>query len=266
MFKTAKKLPYSMCGTAAVVVGLLGAAAGSASADVLTPLDAAKLTSPFSYSGYSVAPNDTNVIISGSPGQNGTFGSGQIDLNISTGQFAGDALATWCIDIFDDLATSGTYNIINLPPATDDGGNGGNGNPVLNTTTLNEIGVLVHLGDTLLATAGHSDYISSAIQLAIWTVEYPTSAFPNIAFMSTNSNVESLVAGYVNTAETSVFSGYLAEVVNSNTQGLVFETASPVNLATPLPATWTMMLIGLAGFGFFSFPRTRKRSAGIAAA
>jgi hypothetical protein len=28
--------------------------------------------------------------------------------------------------------------------------------------------------------------------------------------------------------------------------------------ATPLPPTWTMMLIGLAGFGFISYQRNKK--------
>jgi hypothetical protein len=36
--------------------------------------------------------------------------------------------------------------------------------------------------------------------------------------------------------------------------------------ATPLPSTWSMMLIGLAGFGFFAFRGNRKGSAAIAAA
>ena len=263
MFKLGK-LRGSIYGTAAVVVGVLGAASGSASAGVLTPLQAASLTT-FTYgppgSGYSVV-GDTNVVISGSPGQNGTFGSGQIDLNITSGPYSGDALATWCIDIFDDLASSGTYNVI-TPPFTDDGGNNGNGNPVINATILNEIGLLVHYGDTNISTP----YVSSAIQLAIWTVEYPTSAFPNIAFMSTNSNVEALVAGFVTMAEGGgIFGGNLKEVVDADNQGLIFETASATGGAAPLPATWTMMLIGLGGFGFFAFPRTKTRSAGIAVA
>lgn len=36
--------------------------------------------------------------------------------------------------------------------------------------------------------------------------------------------------------------------------------------ATPLPPTWTMMLAGIAGFGFIAHRRKKSRSAGIAAA
>ena len=40
----------------------------------------------------------------------------------------------------------------------------------------------------------------------------------------------------------------------------------PTVTATPLPSTWTMMLIGLAGFGFFAFRGSKKASAVLAAA
>lgn len=36
--------------------------------------------------------------------------------------------------------------------------------------------------------------------------------------------------------------------------------------ATPLPSTWTMMLLGLAGLGFFAYRGSKKDSAAIAAA
>jgi len=40
---------------------------------------------------------------------------------------------------------------------------------------------------------------------------------------------------------------------------------TPVS-ATPIPPTWTMMLLGLAGFGFLAYRQTKKGSVALAAA
>ncbi len=39
-----------------------------------------------------------------------------------------------------------------------------------------------------------------------------------------------------------------------------------VTTETPLPSTWTMMLIGIAGLGFFAYRGTKKNTAALAAA
>ena len=50
-----------------------------------------------------------------------------------------------------------------------------------------------------------------------------------------------------------------------NPAGLRVELTGTADLATPLPATWTMMLAGLAVFGFAAF-RRKKQTASLAAA
>ena len=91
---------------AAVAAAPLALVAGSASAGT------------FTYSGYNVV-NNTNVVIQAGS-VNGTFGSGQIDL-VGSGPDAGKTFPTWCIDAFDDLQGSGTYNIVS-PPFNNSGG------------------------------------------------------------------------------------------------------------------------------------------------
>jgi hypothetical protein len=70
--------------------------------------------------------------------------AGQIDLHGST------TMATYCVDILDDLASTGTYNT------------GSPRTSMLTPTLINEISVLISNGGT--------NY--TAIQLAIWTAEY----------------------------------------------------------------------------------------------
>jgi hypothetical protein len=245
------------------VGGLLVLTAGAASAGtVLTPDQAYFLTS-FSYSGYSVV-NNTDVTISGPVGLNGTYGSGQIDLT-GTGTNANQILPAWCIDIFHDLQGADNYSIVS-PPFTTDGGNGGAGSSVITSTQLAEIGEVVHWGD-LNINANTSN--SPAAQLAIWTIEYQGTGD---TFSSSSGAVNSLVTTLVGEAELNTLgpSALLEEVVDPgiNQQGLVFEVALPTNtnLVTPLPSTWTMLIAGFAGLGFFAYRGTKKDAAALAAA
>jgi len=59
------------------------------------------------------------------------------------------------------------------------------------------------------------------------------------------------------------FPGLLENVVLYNTALTASEVQS---LATPLPPTWTIMLLGLAGLGFFAYRGTKNRAAGPIAA
>lgn len=236
--RASRTVSFSRAGGMIAVAGLLALTAVPATAGLLTPQQAASLTS-FSYSGYSVF-NEYNVTISGSPGQNGYFGSGQIDL-IGAGANAGEILAAWCVDVFHDLQGSDNYQIV-PPPFTNNGDNNGS---QISSKQLGEIGALVHWGD---ANINLNSYISAAVQLAIWSVEYPGATF-------TSDNM--LVNNWVTTLldETFTPSYAVREVVHPgiNQQGLVFE------VATPLPSTWTMMLTGLGAMGLFGFAGLRKR-------
>jgi hypothetical protein len=226
----------------------------------LTALAGTASAETFTYSSYSVV-NEVNVTIGGSgpPGfEDGYFGSGQIDL-IGSGADLGLTLSVWCIDATHILQSSDTYGFV-TPPFTDNGGTGGPGTQISNPPVLGEIGALVNWGDANI----NSNYnVSAAVQLAIWTIEYPDGTFT-----SDSSAVNMLVATLVNDVQTDAtgFAPYtnLFEVVDpKDNQGLVFATGGYntqfVN-PTPLPSTWTMMLIGLAGLGFIAGQR-RKRFA-----
>ena len=245
---------YCGSGLAVAAAGLLALTAGSASA------------STFDYNGYSVV-DEINVTISGSPGQNGYFGSGQIDLNGKNG-----VLATWCLDVFDDLQGSGSYNIVSSG-FTDDGGRPGS-TPIA-ASTMEDIGSLIHWGDNHLDANIHhlgSGLVSAAVQLAIWTIEY--SGTPGAKFTSDNSNVNKLVKWLVHQAEEAgngklgAFTGNLEEVIDPfNNQGLIFEVDGSNSPAlTPLPSTWTMLIAGFLGFGFLAYRGRKTRSAATAAA
>jgi hypothetical protein len=227
--------------------------AGVASLAVLTALSGGAFAATFEYGSYSVI-GDTNVVINAGPVQ-GTFGSGQIDL-FGTGANAGQTLKTWCIDAFDELQGSGTYSIIS-PPFNNHGGQ--SGSPVIGSTALSEIASLVHYGDTNIGTS----YVSPAVQLAIWDVEYSGLGY---TFTSTDGNVNNLVTTLVGDATGNelapLSTAYLREVIAVNSdgkalnQGLVFEVA-PV----PLPAALPLLGSVFAGLGAFGWVKGRRKSA-----
>ncbi len=225
------------------------------------PLAAALLAGPgiasaatFDYGSYSVV-NEVNVHInpgSGTPAlptgfEYGYFGSGQIVL-YGTGSNGGQTLDVWCIDATHILQNSDTYTIIS-PPFTNSGN--GVGGSTLTSTQLGEIGALVRWGDANITTS----WVSAAVQLAIWVIEYPGATFTSDSG-TVNTEVPILVSDAEN--QTRGFTWYygLREVIDPiDNQGLVF---------TPLPSTWTLMLCGFAGLGLFAYRGAKNRSAAVA--
>ena len=65
------------------------------------------------------------------------------------------------------------------------------------------------------------------------------------------------------TGSTPLYLGF--DTTSGNNSGGVVITDVAVN-PTPVPATWSLMLIGLVGLGFFAYRGTKKGSAAIAAA
>jgi len=253
------RMGYLLSGTA-LAVAMLGLMAGSASAyTVLTPAQA-NLLGSFNYNGYNVV-NNTNVTLSGPVGQIGTFGSGRIDL-YGTGSNTGQYLATWCLDVFDDLRGSDNYTVT-FPPLTNDGGAGrfGLGASVLNPTQLTDVGILVHWGDIHIT---DDTAYSAATQLAIWDVAYHGTGD---TFTSSSTAVNNEVSYLMTNLASLGPAAFLKEVVDPvYNQGLVFEVGTSTSLPTPLPSTWTMLIAGFVGLGFFAYRGTKKNSATLAAA
>jgi len=118
----------------------------------------------FAYGSYNVV-NNQNVTLTGPNNFNEVGGSGQIDL-IGTGANAGQTLAVWCIDLVQELQNSGVFTYNNPSSVTI----AGTQNVALTSAQIGEIGGLIVYGN---ANIGTGDYnFSSALQIAIWTIEY----------------------------------------------------------------------------------------------
>ncbi len=175
-----KKLVLRTCQIAVPVAAALVAGVNVASAD-----------GTYTYDGYSVTPFDESVSVSGTVTA-GPFGSGQIVLDGTsiTGTVPGATntsglnILAWCLDISTTLLTSATYQITTLGPPANTTFTNLNGGPTMSATTIGEIGNLMLLGDNLLggipegpfAATPPPSQTSASIQLAIWELEYPSSA------------------------------------------------------------------------------------------
>ncbi len=220
---------------------------------------AASAATTFEYSGYGVV-NEVNVTIgigSNTPTLptgfvTGYYGSGEIVL-YGAGPNAGQTLDVWCIDATHDLQGSDTYTIIS-PPTTNNGGFVAGPNSALSHTQLGEIGALINWGNANINTYS---WASAAVQLAIWTIEYPGATFTSDSG-TVNTEVSTFLVPDAESATNGFAPFYgLSEVVNPNNpdgnQGLTFITP------TPLPASWALMLGGFSGLGFFAYRGTKNR-------
>lgn len=131
---------------------------------------------PLSYTSYSFMGDNINITNPLAV----TGGAGQITLQTNFG-----SILAWCVDIYHDLALSGTYNVgVPGPPAVPP-----DNNPALDTVGavgIAQIGGLMLYGNTTIgnnqntpkgtAAAGPGTYtyedIAAAVQTAIWSVEY----------------------------------------------------------------------------------------------
>jgi hypothetical protein len=238
---------------------LLGAAAV---ASVITFSTAAFADSLYYYSGYTVS-GEQSVSISGLPNgvatspANGTFGAGQIVLqgantpanSAPVVTSAGNNIAAWCIDAYDDLQGTGIYTVKSAAYV------GGSSNfydqglvgNLISTQTLGEIGALVQYGTQNI---GQSN-VSAAIQEAIWRVEYNVGDGDNATF-SINSTVDSLADSYITNVTQGTWTAVtsLQEVVGAGNQTLVS--------AVPLPGALSLFGAGLLGLGALGWRKVRR--------
>jgi hypothetical protein len=123
----------------------------------------------FDYGSFSVI-NQQNITFTLPLARTG--GAGEIVLN-GTGPNAGQQLDAWCIDLFDNLASSSIYNIVPLT-------NAGVGfpNPTLTNQQISQMGSLMIHGTADVP--GDPDInASAAFQLAIWNIEYQGDLLDN---------------------------------------------------------------------------------------
>ena len=163
-----------------------------------------------SYAGYTFIGDTINIT---SP-RAVTGGAGQITLTGVTGSSASTIVA-WCLDILDDLRTSGSYTI-----GTALGGS-------------NLIGGLISEGNTYLASnqpvmingQGYTkEDISAATQVAIWTAEYGM----NFAYSTINSS-----------ASNTDFSGLVTYLTNHAVADVNYSTLNPTSGSNQVLGTIT---------------------------
>ncbi len=218
------------CGLALPLFAALFATTGLASAET------------FTYGGYGVTNEQDIQILQ----PNDIYGgAGQIIL-YGSGRGSEYDIPAWCLDVYVYLLGSATYQIV--PASTTD---------LLNSTQIGEIGALIANGDALL-NKPNDGYVSAAIQLAIWEVEY---GITNFKYSGLNAGVVSDATTFYNDVMTGIWKpnynlSLLVPVGNTPNQTLGF--------VTPLPSTWTLMLGGFAGLGLFAYRGAKNRSAAVA--
>jgi hypothetical protein len=146
----------------------------------------------------------------------------------------------WCIDLFHDDAVGGGQN---LPFTTSTLLTDGSGH-TLSSATIGLIAGLITYGDAVLdgkmtGTTTNLNDFSASVQLAIWTVEYPTFTYDN------GGNT---VLGGLVSADMTAASGYggNATALNSINGGQGLVTAVPEPTSAALLGAG---LLGLVGFG-----------------
>jgi hypothetical protein len=192
----------------------------------------------FSYNGFNViggqAVGITSPVVK-------TVNAGEIEL-IGAGANTGQTLDAWCLDLFNALLTTDTYNIVPLAPGQGAGGS----NPALSALQINEIGGLMLRGNSLSLDG------QAAVQVAIWKIEYGAALSTTIG--------GSLLDNSANTLVTQFSLGGADFDGNAGIDLLVDAPAVPnqtlaVPTETPIPATLPLLGGGLGLFGWL----VRKR-------
>jgi hypothetical protein len=193
--------------------------------------------------------------------------TGQIAGLILLTTSGGQTLPVFCVDLFHDIGIGG-YNpglpYTTMPVTTDSAdGQPGVGNPI-SATTAEEIQTLVNLGFSWYVKDTLTGNEATALQDAIWTIEYNTGG--STLTVTADHTIDALAAGYVTYADH--FPASYSEGLYPGADGQGFGSGQGFVQgapATPEAATITMMLMGFAGLGLAGRRHVRKAQAPLAA-
>ena len=200
---------------------------------------------PLTYDSYSVLNNQTVRLLDPALGFNETAGSGQITLH--GGNVPGGLLAMWCIDIPDWLQQPGSFASTGVA--------GGAFGSKLNA-------LLSHASQFLPTTYD----ASSALQIAIWKVEYGTGLSVTTPYSSTILPLADAWVANVSGANPLWKADPGMQVTtllaNGRNQDQAFLSAVPSvgPTAVPEPVSILVLGAGLLGLGFMQRNRTRPLS------
>jgi hypothetical protein len=209
------------------------------------------------YDSYSVV-NNVNVTINYTGIGAGPYGSGQIDT------YLGNTLVakSWCIDVSHDLLGSGVWNVIGVVnnAGMSNVDNGGGNGTLLSWQTLGEMGALAAYGNLHI---NDNANISSAIQLAIWSVEYGsaitvTSASPSVQALA-NTLIFDATHGLLGYDTDVAWLMYCNSDHHCNQGQLV--VLDNGDFRVPEPSTLAIFAAGMLGAAGLGLRRKRKPSA-----
>ena len=156
-------------------------------------------------------------------------------------------LWVFCVDVGHTIGI-GSYGPPGLPyelaPVTTDssGSTSGIGN-MLSPTVSGEIGALATLGSNIANSASPNALDLTAIQGAIWQIEYPADTIVG------SSAENTLIAQYIAYAVAHPQTGYDQGFYPVGPNGQGFGSTQGFGMGVPEPASWTMTLVGFGGLG-----------------
>jgi hypothetical protein len=215
---------------------MIGFRLAAAAALGIALIGSANASPSFTYGSYEVV-NNQGVSISGPGGFNEYGGSGQVIL-VGSGPDAGKLLDTWCIDVGDWLAGSGTFTIGGWAPSDNGTAPPNPASAALTHSQIGEIGALIQYGKLHL----YDSYdTSSGIQIAIWETEYSTLGYT----FSGSSGADAVAADLLGMSLTPWY-GW-EPLFSENSDGVVTNQAQAA--AVPEPTTFMLVSAALLGVG-----------------
>lgn len=154
----------------------------------------------------------------------------------------------WCVDL-DHVVYIGGYNpplVYKTGQVTTDstGSRSGTGNS-LSQTLSGEIQTLAAIGTGIANSASPDALKLTAIQGAIWEIEYGFTPSQVVGTPQENSDI----ADYIAYAQTHVAKGYAQAIYPVGPEGQGFGYTQGFATGVPEPAAWTMLILGFAHLG-----------------
>lgn len=227
---------------------ILNVAAAAAALSLASVAGSASATTYY-VDGVVLNPNGPTLTLS-NPTDSGTFLAGAIGLQIANTPTSKPYTTLWvfCVDLIHEIglgAQSPPLPYVVAPVLTkSDGPTSGSGT-LLGPGVSNQIGALAELGSSIAS--GHAAGTPNdleAIQGAIWQIEYGGSV------TSGDSNEDNLIASYVAYGQAhGASNGDALGFYPLGAGGQGFGVTQGFSLGIPEPASWAVMILGIAGVG-----------------